>query len=194
MYPYIRNIILYTCALTHIDRSTVENLRTALHTRILVYTCTHTNWRWWCCCSVEKTREHNTYNIHPVDSAIGCRLQAHFMEIISWYINRRMLTPSVLSLGLYTSDRDSCVPCCAEKHTHYRIQDEPMIHTVKLAWERGEMALVWYTKWRGAHCELFQFVCTYGSKWDIPYIYFKWSDITFRRIQRYGYATHFIFV
>lgn len=133
----------------------------ALHC-ILAYTCTHTNYWWWwccCCCSVEKTREHNTYNIHPVGSAIGCRLRAHFMEIISWYINRRMLTPSVLSLGLYASDWDSCVACCAEKHTHYRIQDEPMIHTVKLAWERGEIALVfWYTKWRGAHCELFQFV------------------------------------
>lgn len=83
---------------------------------------------------------------------------------------------------------------CRKTHTlpYTRWTDDT--HSVKLAWERGEMALVWYTKWRGAHCELFQFVYTYGSKWDIPYIDFKWSDITFRRIQRYGYATHFIFV
>lgn len=114
----------------------------ALHC-ILAYTCTHTNWRWWCCCSVEKTREHNTCNIHPVGSAIGCRLWAQFMEIISWYINRRMLTPRVLSLGLYASDWDSCVACCAEKHTHYRIQDEPMIHTVS-NWHGKEEKWLWF--------------------------------------------------
>lgn len=166
----------------------------ALHC-ILAYTCTHTNWRWWCCCSVEKTREHNTCNIHPVGSAIGCRLRAHFMEIISWYINRRMLTPSVLSLGLYASDWDSCVACCAEKHTHYRIQDEPMIHTVS-NWHGKEEKWLWFgTPNEEEHIvNYFNSFDTYGSKWDIPYIDFKWSDITFRRIQRYGYATHFIFV
>lgn len=52
----------------------------------------------------EKRKQH----IHPVGSTIGCGLEAHFMKLISWNINRRMLAPIDLSLELHVHDWNKC--------------------------------------------------------------------------------------
>lgn len=81
-----------------------ENLRTSTHA------CTHTHTQMHADSAMISLnrKEKRNQHIHPVGSTIGCGLEAHFMTLISWNINRRMLAPIDLSLKLHGCDWNKC--------------------------------------------------------------------------------------